>query len=66
MDHDPRAEQKNFMTEVVAAEKFGTCEFVCNVETGRKVGERGEAGNGIGNARLDHERNEADCTAGDF
>ncbi len=54
------------MAEVVAAEEFGACKLVCDIEADGEVGECGKARNGIGNTRLDHERDKAEGSPRDF
>ena len=54
------------MAEVVAAEEFSTGEFIRDIEADGQVGERGKARNGIGNTRLDHERDKAEGSPRDF
>ncbi len=66
MHHDARTEQENFVAEVIAAEEFDTCEFISNVQADWQVGECGKARNGVGNTRLDHERDKAEGSPRDF
>ena len=66
MNHDARAEHENFMPEIVAAEEFGTRELVGDVQADGEVGECGKARNGIRDAGLDHESDEAECASRNF
>ncbi len=43
MNHDARAEYENLVPEVVAAEEFGACKLVGDVEADGQVGECGKA-----------------------
>ena len=58
--HDARAEHENLVPEIVAAEEFGACKLVGDIEADGQVGECGEARNGIRDACLDHEADEAE------
>lgn len=58
--HDARTEYEEFMPEVVAAEKFGTCKLVCHVKPSGEVGECGKARNGVRDAGFNHEADEAE------
>lgn len=66
VNHDARAEHENFMPEVIAAEEFGACEFICDVKPDGEVGKGGKARDGVRDARLDHERDKAERAACDF
>lgn len=54
------------MPEIVAAEEFGACELVGDIEADGEVRKCGKARNGIRDAGLDHEADEAECAPRNF